>query len=85
MFQRSGYQPKDGPPKDSPRPSPPGPRASLVDRTFNERTPAGRALALVYELRSEKKISSADQDALMAVLEPVAFAECAAMDADVNG
>lgn len=45
--------------------------------TSDPRMPAGRALALVRELRQEKKISSADLDVLLAVLNPVAFAEAA--------
>ncbi len=50
------------------------------NRTFNVLTPAGKAVALVYELREEKKISSADLAALLAVLEPIAFAESDALE-----
>ena len=48
--------------------------------TFDPRLPVGKAVALVYELREEKKISSTDFAVLMAVLEPIAYAECAALD-----
>lgn len=63
------------------RPAPPAPfrPAATLPREFSEQTPAGKALALVYELRSERKISSADRDLLLAILEPIAFAECAAL------
>ena len=48
--------------------------------TYDRRTPGGKALALVHELREEKKISSADFAVLLAVLQPIAYAECAALD-----
>ena len=39
---------------------------------YNPKTVAGRAVALVYELFKDKKISSADRDVLINALAPAA-------------
>lgn len=46
-----------------------------LSAVLNVRTPVDRVTAIVYELRDEKKISSADCELILGVILPLAFSE----------